>query len=272
MLEEELGAPWIHIFRIIELFDAQANAGFQIFVGCKMMRHAVSSKLLSKESFGSTPGKMAVSALLQNSLSMDQLRIEGRAGGLFDCDASGCYDRILPPLASLHLQALGSNRSIGTFLARVMYQAKRHVKTGKSISKQNIATKKKRVLHGIGQGNGGSPAMWISHLTVMFKALSSVCLGFVLHCIQNVRTVTTVGTGYVDDVMLGLSVPRDRDQSEHNVRKYIKMMSQIWERLLYITGGWLELTKCFWIPVTWKLKQGRPVMIYKNRRGIRIYI
>ena len=99
---------------------------------------------------------------------------------------------------------------------------------------------------------GGGPAMWISHLTVMFKALSSVCLGFVLHCVQNIHTVTTVGTSYVDDVTLGLFDPCDRDQSEYTVRKYIKIMSQIWERLLYITGGRLELTKCFWISVTWK--------------------
>ena len=73
----------------------------------------MSSKLLSEESFGSTPGKMTVSALLQKNLAMDQLQI----GGIFDCDASSCYDRILPPLASVHLQALGLNRSIGTFLA-----------------------------------------------------------------------------------------------------------------------------------------------------------
>ena len=119
------------------------------------MRHVVSSKLLNEESFGSTPGKMAASALLQKTLAMDQLRIESRVGGLFDCDTSGCYDRILPPLALVHLQALGLNRSSGTFLARLMYQAKRHVKTGTCISLQSIATKKKRVLHGIGQGNGG---------------------------------------------------------------------------------------------------------------------
>ena len=41
MLEKEPGTPWIHRLRIIELFDTQANVGFQIFVGCHMMKHAV---------------------------------------------------------------------------------------------------------------------------------------------------------------------------------------------------------------------------------------
>lgn len=57
MIEKEPGAPWIHQLRIIELFDAQANAGFQIFVGRRLMHHTVDKELLSEESFGSTPGR-----------------------------------------------------------------------------------------------------------------------------------------------------------------------------------------------------------------------
>lgn len=41
MIEKEQGAPWIHQLRIIELFDAQANEGFQIFLGRYMMQHMV---------------------------------------------------------------------------------------------------------------------------------------------------------------------------------------------------------------------------------------
>ena len=114
---------------------------------------------------------MATSALVQKLVTVDQLRIERRAGGIFDCDASGCYDRILPPVASIHLQALGLHKSIGTFLARLMYQAKRYVRTGHGVSDNYIRTTKTKVLYRIGQGNGGGPAMWISHLTVMFAAL-----------------------------------------------------------------------------------------------------
>ena len=58
MLEKEPGSPWIHRLRIIELFAAQANAGFQIFVRRRMIQHAVHNQLLRNESFGSTPGKM----------------------------------------------------------------------------------------------------------------------------------------------------------------------------------------------------------------------
>ena len=129
MLEKEPGSPWIHRLRIIELFDAQANAGFQIFIGRKMIWNAVEQNLLQDESYGSTSGKMAGSALLQKILTMDQLRAERRAGGIFDCDASGCYNRILPPLASVHLRALGIQQPIATFLARLMFLEKRYIRT-----------------------------------------------------------------------------------------------------------------------------------------------
>ena len=272
MIEKEPGAPWIHRLRIIELFDAQANAGFQIFVGRRMMRHAVAENLLCEESFGSTPGKMAVSALMQKTLAIDQLRIERRAGGLFDCDASGCYDRILPPLASVHLQSLGVQQSIGTFLARLMFQAKRHVRTKHGVSTINISTTKQSVLHGIGQGNGGGPAIWISHLTVMFAALSAVCTGFVLNCVQSILNVTTVGTGYVDDVTLGVTLHREQKQTETSVFKLIKFMGQLWEQLLFITGGRLELSKCYWVPIVWIWKKGKPKMKTKIGRNKDLYI
>ena len=89
MIEKEQGSPWIHRLRIIELFDAQANAGFEIFVGRKLIHKAVQMNTLRMESYGSTPGKTASSAVVQKILSLDQLRIERRAGDIFDCDASG---------------------------------------------------------------------------------------------------------------------------------------------------------------------------------------
>ena len=214
MLEKDPGHPWIHRLRIIELFDAQVNAGFQLFIGRHMVWEAVKQKKLHVASYGSTPGKMAASALLLKVLSIDQLRVERRAGGLFDCDATGCYDRILPPLASIHLQALGLASSIATLLARLMFVAKRYVKTKHGVSTNSIQTTQADPLFGIGQGNGGGPAIWLAHLTVMFTALSSICQGLVVSCIKGIATLVAIGTGYVDDVTLIASLHPDEPQTE----------------------------------------------------------
>ena len=43
-------------------------------------------------------------------------------------------------------------------------------------------------------------------------------------------------------------------------------MGQLWGKLLFITGGRLELSKCFWIPITWKWQGGTPKLIFKQSR------
>ncbi len=260
MLQKDPGQPWIHRLRIIELFDSQVNAGFQIFIGRRMIWEAVNKQRLHPASFGSTPGKMAASAVLQKVLSVDQLRIERRAGGLFDCDATGCYDRIIPPLASIHLQALGLDQSIATLLAQLMFMAKRSVKTKHGVSNKSIQTTKQSWLYGIGQGNGGGPAIWLAHLTVMFTALSSICNGLIVCCVKGMEYLTTVGTGYVDDVTLVVSLEREGPQTECKVKNKVQQMAAKWEKLLFLTGGKLELSKCFWLPITRKWRHGEPVM------------
>ena len=57
MLEKDPGHPWIHRLRIIELFDSQVNAGFQIFIGRKMVWSAVERNKLHESSYGSTQEK-----------------------------------------------------------------------------------------------------------------------------------------------------------------------------------------------------------------------
>ena len=141
-----------------------------------------------------------------------------------------------------------------------MFLAKRHVRTGEGVSRRSIRTTKQTVLHGIGQGNGGGPAIWLSHLTIMLAAVSAVCSGFFTSCVQLLTKIMTVGTGYVDDVTLALSLPNNIKQTDDTVRRHIKKMSQLWEQLLYISGGRLELSKCFWVPINWKWVNGKPTM------------
>ena len=82
MLEKDPGRPWIHRLRIIELFDAQVNAGFQIYIGRRMMYNAVDEGLLHPSSYGSTPGKTCQEASLHKVLMMDMMRLGKKVGGV----------------------------------------------------------------------------------------------------------------------------------------------------------------------------------------------
>ena len=106
----------------------------------------------------------------------------------------------------------------------------------------------------------------------MFAALLSVCTGFVLNCVQSILNVTTVGTGYVDDVTLGVTVHREQKQTENSVFRLIKFMKQLWEQLIFITCGRLELSKCYWVPIVWIWKKGKPKLKTKIGRNRDLFI
>jgi hypothetical protein len=42
-----------------------------------------------------------------------------------------------------------------------------------------------------------------------------------------------------------------------------QVMAQIWERILYSSGGALELWKCFWYLLYWTWENGRPQLATK---------
>ena len=49
-------------------------------------------------------------------------------------------------------------------------------------------------------------------------------------------------------------------------------MSQLWEKLLYITGGRLELSKCYWIPISWKWSKGKATLVTKPPRQKELFL
>ena len=169
MLEKDPGRPWIRRFRIIELFDAQVNMGFQVFIGRRMVYNAVDRDLLHDSSYGSTPGRTCQEACIQKVLTMDMMRMTRTVGGVFDCDATGCYDRILPAFQSIHTRRLGLPKNVATLVTKLMYKCKRYVKTkfgiSKEYSKSNIGT----MLYGIGKGNGGGRVCGLPILFQCFR-------------------------------------------------------------------------------------------------------
>ena len=75
--------------------------------------------------------------------------------------------------------------------------------------------------------------------------------------------------GFVDDVTLGCTHNNQNRSNDTNklkkdvgneVVKQITSSAQHWEKMLYTDGGRLELTKCYWIYVSWKWINGIAVL------------
>ena len=95
MLEKDVGSPWTHRLRIIELFDAQLNAGMQVFFGKRMVNKALHTGNIHPSAYGSVPHRTAQDAVLKKTITLDMMRLTKTNGAILDCDAHACFDRIV---------------------------------------------------------------------------------------------------------------------------------------------------------------------------------
>ena len=275
LLEKDQGSPFTHRLRIIELFDSQVNAGLQIIFGKRMIENALKHDEIHPSAYGSVPQRTAQDAVMEKTLSMDVLRVTKKTGAIFDCDAKGCYDRIVAPLQTVASRRLGVPRTTAIFFARFWKLCTHYVKTRFGISKNAYTSTRAEMLYGIGQGNGAGPAFWLTTLIVMFIVLDEICDGIRFRSPSGKETHKSSGLGYVDDVTLGTTAGDDVEMQnddiielssdeEDQVHANISKMSQAWEQMLHVNGGLLELKKCFWVFIAWKWKNGIGMMKSKE--------
>jgi hypothetical protein len=103
------------------------------------------------------------------------------------------------------------------------------------------------ILLGIMQGAGHSGALWALTSSIMFEQMEATP-GTTFHSPHPSRTTRRTGEAFVDDTSLWLL------QLGLLLSAAIALMqvtAQCWERLLYATGGALNLAKCFWYGIEW---------------------
>ena len=246
MLGKSPGSPWSHRLRIIELFDIQLNAAMKIFFEKWMIHNALDRDEIHPSVFGSVPGRSAQDALLEKEISFDIMRLTRTEGAIFDCDAKGCFDRMIAKLAYVHTTRLGMPHRWSIFFS-IFWQACSHfVRTRYRISTNSFKADRNDILHGIGQGNGAGPALLLAHLTVMFTVLTRLTTGYKFESPDGETVFESPGTGFVDDVTLGATAnPSDNgtDRVTTNLVKNVNTIAATWEKMLFTNGGKLELSK-----------------------------
>ena len=99
MLEKDKGSPKLDRLRIIQLFKADYNFPFSLVFGHRLMSFARKHCQFNLSQYGSTKGKQAQSAILNNILTYDYFRLQREDAATSEFDAAANYDRILPAIA-----------------------------------------------------------------------------------------------------------------------------------------------------------------------------
>ena len=257
MIEKDIGKPKITRLRIIHIFEADFNLFLKLIWGSRLVKRAVKLDLLNDGQHGSVTRRTATDPIMLIQLTTDLCRLLKHNHARFDNDASACYDRIIVALGMLAARRCGMPDEAVKTHADCLRLMKYAVKTVHGISEHNYKGTPFEPLFGTGQGSGASPAVWLSLVVILMNTLDRLIPERMTFkspdsTMQHSRLIDA----FVDDTSLGYT-----DAGFLTLETMISKlthMAQTWEKLLFYSGGALNLSKCSWHIMYWNWQNGRP--------------
>jgi hypothetical protein len=225
----------------------------------RLVHHAEDHNKLGEEQGGSRPGRTAIDIANRKALTSFYTRLTKTGLGTFDNDAKSCYDRIIAPIAS---RALGMPEVACSIHGQTLAKMKHYIKTAQGTSASYYSNDHEGPLFGSGQGSGGSPPLWLITWVALSNALNSVMTGMSFCSPDPSNSTARNNDAFVDDTTGGvndthLSTPL----SPTDLAARLQQLAQLWECLLFASGGRLELIKCFFYVIVWKWIDGEATMM-----------
>jgi hypothetical protein len=176
-----------------------------------------------------------------------------------DFDATSCFDRIIPSIASLACRGFGQHRRICSLQAHALQGTNYQLKTPLGITEQGYSHCAQNPIYGTGQGSSRSPSIWTCISSILLKAHDACGHSAVFRSPDGHFTAETNLQAFVDDNYL--TTEGDADESCEEIVAKAQAAAQAWCDLLRATGGDLEPTKSSSYLVTFGFTMtGAPVM------------
>jgi hypothetical protein len=141
--------------------------------------------------------------------------------------------------------------------------ARHHIKKKYGYSECTYQNTKECPLFGPGQGSTTGPPFWGILFCLIVKNLPREAVDVFFQAVNKAIQVANKGDAFVDDAQLGCCAPLPsghHDPSQllppRRLISGLQYLAQSWERLLFTTGGALNLQKSFWILLTWQWNKG----------------
>ena len=265
LIEKDAGRPYLTRLRVIHLFEADYNLFLKVIFGRRMVKNAERAQALNEQQHGSRPRRMTTDALFLARLEKDLIRQTKANSAHMDNDATGCYDRIVTSLGMIASRRLGMPEHAIRCQADTLRSMKYSVKHVYGTSAKQYTSTDTEPLFGTGQGSGASPAIWLGLVVILLNSLDRMSEeddipGFDFSDPwEDFRATWRVGA-FVDDTNQGV-MDATGELSIDELVEHIRHSGQMWERLLHISGGCLNLAKCSWTLQYWKWINGRPTLL-----------
>jgi len=255
MILKKAGVTHLSSLRTMVLFPVDCNYAFK-YVGREMMKNAEKGHALAPEQYGSRKYHRSIDLAVNKALTFDLLRQLKKPGGLCSNDAKSCYDLIGHPQASLAMQQCGVPKSIIRCLFSQLQNATHQVRTGFGDSATFFGgCHWKKPFHGIGQGNGASPAIWAVISSPLLNMLRKK--GYFCHFVApfSSKEINFSGYSFVDDT--DLVIVQLLGGSYESIISTLQSSVDTWEGGLNATCGAIVPEKSFWFLIDFTWTAGR---------------
>ena len=139
--------------------------------------------------------------------------------------------------------------------------ARYKIKTALGISEGEYSRMEEHMLHGILQGGKASSFIWLIVSSLIMEIMKEKCEGVSCKDPRSTMESTRAMDGFVDDTTAWANHFKEYSKKREfqecdpkDIAKKLQIEAQLWEELLYGTGGELELSKCFYYIAHWKWK------------------
>lgn len=247
LLEKDPGTPQINRLRRIQLLEADMNTGFKSIWGQRLLQKATQLGMISDWQFGIRRGRMCIRAILLKRLSYDCIRLQRSTAVILDNDMRACYDRIVPSQANIATRRVGLSPPTASTMLTILSQTKFHVRTAYGISTRSFQNTPNIPILGLLQGSAAVGAVWALNWSILFTCLDTLPQPRFISPSPNFYCARH-GEGFVDDTTLwevAQNIPFAMVVSR------MKTKAQRWERLIWSSGGALNLDKCFIYLLDW---------------------
>lgn len=274
MIEKIPGTPRIDKLRVIHIIESDFNLWMGIVCGRRMIYQAEDMEVFGEEQSGSRPGKKCQDVVIFKHMIYSILRLTKTDGITFDNDAKSCFDRIVLVVASLITQRLGMSQDTLELFIETLSSVKYYAKTYYGLSQLPYYSTDEYNIHGPGQGGRASPAIWTAISCFLLQCMRENTIGATLISPFGSR-IHQVSSGFVDDITHWCI---QMDQPNHSatakqLKDHMQHTAQLWEQLLFLTGGKLELSKCFYYPIMWTFdNEGKASMIPPSQLSNNIHM
>ena len=222
--------------RVICLMEPDFNF-MNKWMGKITMANAEAANSIAPEQFGSRKNKSAIQHAFNKALCFDTLRTMKEDSALTVLDAKSCYDRIPPPLACLCLRRQGLPQNIIDASFNSIKDMTHHIRTAYGILEVSYERDNDSYMHGILQGNGAGPCIWVMLSIPILDMLSDQGNGATLN-LPDGQIIKVVAFAFVDDIDLIQKLPTD------NPLVALQHDFNIWEQGLQTISGALVWEKC----------------------------